>query len=393
MSETKKPTFTFVKEGVYYFSRRIPCDLKPQYTSPRIAFSLRTRSARVAEARARNAAGKLDDYWFHLRSQVTEIPGKHMLRRMQDGASPIATLYDSPTPSEFVLLSEAVATYLRLKGQGRPVTFHRAAERACGYLIDVCGDKHLDAYTRADANRFRDELVEKGLAGSSITRVLGTVRAITNFAASELGLQFNNPFSGVYFDRSSGVSDRKTIPTETLRAVQEQCRQADDDLRWLVALVSDTGMRLAEAAGLAKSDFIADDEGNLHVSVQPHPWRRLKTKGSRRLVPLEGTARWAADRLLEHSDSSPFAFPRYNKGDMTNANSASAALNKWLKEQTGGNYTMHGFRHAMRDRLRAVECPADVVDQVGGWQSEGVGQSYGTGYPLSVLRRWLKAVA
>ncbi|SNT38181.1 DUF6538 domain-containing protein [Tropicimonas sediminicola] len=393
MSETKSPTFTFVKEGVYYFSRRVPSDLKPQYTSPRIAFSLRTRSARVAEARARNAAGKLDDYWFHLRAQVAEIPGKHMLRRMQDGTSAITALPDSPAASEFVLLSEAVATYLRLKGQGRPVTFHRAAERACGYLIDVCGDKHLDAYTRADANRFRDDLVERGLAGSSITRVLGTVRAITNFAASELGLQFNNPFSGVYFDRSSGVSDRKTIPTETLRAVQEQCRQADDELRWLVALVSDTGMRLAEAAGLAKSDFVFDDEGNLHVSVQPHPWRRLKTKGSRRLVPLEGTARWAADRLLEQSGGSPFAFPRYNKGDTTNANSASAALNKWLKEQTQSDYTMHGFRHAMRDRLRAVECPADVVDQIGGWQSEGVGQSYGTGYPLSVLRRWLKAVA
>jgi integrase len=31
--------------------------------------------------------------------------------------------------------------------------------------------------------------------------------------------------------------------------------QIDDDIRWLVALVSDTGMRLAEAAGLSLSDF------------------------------------------------------------------------------------------------------------------------------------------
>ena len=51
---------------------------------------------------------------------------------------------------------------------------------------------------------------------------------------------------------------------------------------------------------------------------------------------------------------------------------------------------MHSFRHSMRDRLRAVQCPADIADQIGGWTTEGVGQGYGTGYPLSVLDNWLK---
>ena len=53
MSETSSPSFTFTKDDAYYFSRRIPFDLICHYTSPRIAFSLRTKSARVAEARAR----------------------------------------------------------------------------------------------------------------------------------------------------------------------------------------------------------------------------------------------------------------------------------------------------------------------------------------------------
>ena len=34
----------------------------------------------------------------------------------------------------------------------------------------------------------------------------------------------------------------------------------------------------------------------------------------------------------------------------------------------------------MRDRLRAVECPSDVINQIGGWATEGVGQGYGKGY-------------
>ena len=27
---------------------------------------------------------------------------------------------------------------------------------------------------------------------------------------------------------------------------------------------------------------------------------------------------------------------------------------------------MHSFRHSMRDRLRAVSCPSEMVDQIGG---------------------------
>lgn len=80
MSGTISPTFTFVKDGVFYFGRRIANELKRHYTSPRIAYSLRTRSAKIAEARAGRAADQLDGSWSHLRSRDGELPGKHLLR-------------------------------------------------------------------------------------------------------------------------------------------------------------------------------------------------------------------------------------------------------------------------------------------------------------------------
>jgi hypothetical protein len=36
----------------------------------------------------------------------------------------------------------------------------------------------------------------------------------------------------------------------------------------------------------------------------------------------------------------------------------------------------------MRDRLRAVQCPSDMIDETGGWTNAGVGQGYGEGYDL-----------
>lgn len=387
MLETKSAPFTFVKQGIFYFSRRIPSDISHHYTADRIIYSLRTRSASVANSRAQRAAHQLEEHWYHLRFRDVDLPGKHLLR-MGSAARPTDVVPVDVAAPDAVTLSEAVAIYIRLKGKGRPVTFRRAAERSCGYVIDACGDKNLTEYTRADANSFRDALIAKGLAGSSMTRVFGTVRSIFNFAAAEIGITVKNPFAGVYYDRKAGVEDRAPLPIDAIRKLQSLCRNEDDDLRWLVALASDTGMRLAEAAGLLIDDIKLDDPIP-YVVVREHPWRRLKTSGSSRDIPLAGAALWAAQRIVSEGRDTKFAFPRYNKTGTTNANSASASLNKWIKQHAPEGCTMHSFRHSMRDRLRAVECPSDVVDQIGGWQTEGVGHSYGRGYPLEVLAKWM----
>jgi hypothetical protein len=51
---------------------------------------------------------------------------------------------------------------------------------------------------------------------------------------------------------------------------------------------------------------------------------------------------------------------------------------------------MHSLRQSMRDRLRAVQCSSDITDQIGGWTTDGVGQVYGSGYPMDVLQEWLE---
>ncbi|MBJ3762112.1 hypothetical protein ILP92_05065 [Maribius pontilimi] len=69
-------------------------------------------------------------------------------------------------------------------------------------MIDLCGDKPISEYTKEDANAFRDNLIERGMAGSSIVRIFGTVRSVINFAVAEEGLDIRNPFGKVYFDRN-----------------------------------------------------------------------------------------------------------------------------------------------------------------------------------------------
>jgi integrase len=332
-------------------------------------------------------SAKLEAYWNQVRLAKSDVIGMSLVRHSSSSSLKVDTKQpQSDCPS----LLNALEVYLEQKGKGRPKTFRVAAERSCNYLIGLSGNKPLAGYTRQDALQFRDWLVARGLTGSSITRNFSYLKAVINFALSEYALDIRNPFVGIYHDRSSGVLVRKPIPITDIRNVQSECRVIDDDMRWLIALISDTGMRLAEGAGLLKQDFIGLDADLPYVCVTKHPWRNLKTASSDRKIPLVGEALWAARRIIEADTASNFAFSRYNRGSTTAANSASAALNKWLKHYVQAGCTMHSFRHSMRDRLRAVQCPADITDQIGGWTTDGVGQGYGSGYPLSVLRDWLE---
>ena len=173
---------------------------------------------------------------------------------------------------------------------------------------------------------------------------------------------------------------RVSIPVETIRSIQQACCTIDDDMQWLITLISDLGMRLAEAAGLHIDNLHLDYEVP-YVDIRPHPWRSLKTTGTQRQVPLVGASLWAAHRI-QQTASSCFAFPRYADKELCNANSASNALNKWLKANFRDDIVVHGFRHAMRDRLRAVQCPSEMIDQIGGWSLGNIGQKYGDGVKL-----------
>jgi integrase len=94
-------------------------------------------------------------------------------------------------------------------------------------------------------------------------------------------------------------------------------------------------------------------------------------------------------QALEHADDKHL-YPRYLKDGRCRATHASNALGKWLKREFG--LTAHSLRHTFRDRLRASECPLEMIDQIGGWSSIGtIGSKYGQGYDLDVVKEQLSA--
>ena len=367
------------RDGIYYYVRRVPYDLTSYYNVKRLCFSLKTKSASAAVRASRSVTQRLEDYWLGLRLQNMDIPAIQVVKS------------GSTHENETLLMSEACELYLRLKGVGRDKVFTRTANRNTGYVTKLLGDRPISSYSSNEAAKFRDWCIGQGMGIKTVKRVFASVRAIINLAISEEGFDCSNAFAKTYFPDDDNAQSRQPISMEDIRKVQSLCKDIDDEMRWLIALISDTGMRLGEAAGLLKED-IKLDEPIPYVDLKPHPWRTLKTKGSQRLIPLTNEALWASKRLLEANNDSIFAFPRYCDETGCKANSASGGLNKWLHQYVPENCVIHSFRHSLRDRLRAVECPSDIVDAIGGWKTSGVGHGYGNGYPLEVLEKWINKI-
>ena len=372
------PHHVMKRAGIYYYVRRIPADLKQHYSVKRLCFSLRTKSHNQAMRTASSVHQRLEDYWLGLRLQQMDIPAIHLVKTDDvEDTSP--------------LMMDAVEMYLSIKGKDDR-TFIRTARRNGEYVSKVLGNRPITSYSSSEAAQFRDWCFEQGMNINTVKRVFASVRSIINLTMREHGIEGSNAFSGTFMPDRGDASTRQPIPTDKLRTIQQRCQTTDDEPRWLVALISDTGMRLSEAAGLARDDIVLDADIP-HVIIRPHPWRRLKTKGSERTLPLVGCSLWAAERAVEASQHSPYLFPRYCNDKGCKANSASAALNKWLKQTIGDGYVMHSFRHSMRDRLRAVNCPSEMIDQIGGWSKRSVGEGYGKGFCLPALFEFISTTA
>ena len=364
-------TYLFQKRGIFYYSRRVPKELQPKVGRQRIIVSLKTKSPAKASSLGQLVTQKLDEEWLLLRL------GKQL------GLGSGSTQNLAPT------LSATLDRYLKLRGKDKPKNFHQTAHRNTKLVINMFGDKPLNEYSSIEAGRLRDRLIERRLSPMSVRRAFTCIKAIFNFGLAEFGLDCTNPFARIHMPEAKDKR-RLPIPVETIREIQNACFEIGDDLRWLVALISDTGMRLSEAAGLALEDICLSHEVP-HINLRPHPWRRLKTQQSERQIPLVGKALWAAERLVAEEEGQ-WCFPRYTNAQTCNGNSASAALNKWLRTKFSSETLIHGFRHAFRDRLRAVNCPTEMIDQLGGWSNLSVGGRYGAGFALEASTLYLTEI-
>jgi len=241
--------------------------------------------------------------------------------------------------------------------------------------------------TRADANTFRDYLLNR-MAPNSVVRTVGVIKAAMNHVIIENDLEQRNVFQRIKI-KGAGASkdDRLPMTDNQLEMLLPEYKGNPTAYALLVSL-ADTGARLAEVVGLEAQDLDLAT-GCLHI--RHNSLRRLKTKTSTRSIPLSPRAtECLRQQQVGLSDTDPL-FPAYARPRGSDA--ASAMLMKRLRTQiTDKKVTIHSLRHRMKDKLRNTGCPEAISLAILGHSTNTVAANYGSGYALEVMREHLVKV-
>jgi integrase len=155
----------------------------------------------------------------------------------------------------------------------------------------------------------------------------------------------------------------------------------NDEARDVVYAVMETGARPSEIVNLTAQRIVLDAEIP-YIRIQPEG-RLLKTQHSERDIPLVGLA-------LEAMKRHPQGFPRYfDKGS-----SLSATLMKHFSKREllpTAQHKVYSFRHSFKDRLKAVEAPEELIDEMMGHRTHK--PQYGDGYGLKLKLKYLRMIA
>ncbi len=439
-----KIKYTYTRGKTTFYQRAVPSDLHDRYPGKTIKKDLKTadpiRVARMVEALNK----QYETEWEALRSSPELSPKtltihadkwleQHGLKphskdndpkaiellldqidrkreRWADQQDDPEAAYKNPEPDKYLtaveieagrrlfgkkqpVLSDALDFYLQTHKNRNNAKFVEYQSRAFGNLIEAVGDKPVVSLTRADVRLYVDKAVSNGQKTATVRRRLNVMSAVFSKWVIENSLTIANPFARIEIpDEGKDKIKRRVFTVDELQTLYHRCQSLDDDLRWLVALMIDTGPRIGEVAGLALSDIVLDHTVP-HILIQEHPWRSLKNEGSARKVPLVGASLWAAQRIVSSAmTGQKFAFPRYTSDKECKATSASGAANQFIR-QTVTDGTSHCFRHTIADRLRNAGCPKEILFSIDGHASKDVGDKYGYGHGLEIKRQWLEKVA
>ena len=239
-------------------------------------------------------------------------------------------------------------------------------------------------------NYVQESLLTKKTA--TVQRQLKAIAAMFNLVSLEMDITLDRQHSVTKVkipNLGNDAKDRKEFSADQIQIIRDMPLSKTPEITHLIQLMLDTGMRISECCGLMVKDIKLEAE-TPYLEIYRNNVRELKTKNSRRLIPLVGSSLSAMQEAVERA-SGDFIFPRYvdvANGSIKNDN-ASAACKKRLIALLGKDTpTSHGFRHTLPTRLRNVECPKELRDELGGWAKD-ISDRYGSPSDLRIKAEYI----
>jgi len=315
-----------------------------------------------------------------------------------------------------------------------------AAQAGASYrlFLEVCGDKPLAAYTRADADTFRKQIQRlpadyakaSRYKGFMVPEIVAAYEAVTpstplitqktvkrHFSALSAlwasalpaGMVGQNIFSGFRFAAAKRVSEQRAMWTREELAqlfaspvwsgCKSETRRTEpgpliirDERFWLPVIAVFSGMRQEEICQLHVED-VRETEGIWYFDLNDRPPRTLKNENASRFVPIHRelirlSLLEDVERCRHHGEAR--LFPRLQPGGADGR--LGHAFSKWFTRyrRDVGLYRpgldFHSFRHTATTLMHQAGVERAVIDHVTGHATPGETSRYTKGSRLGQLR-------
>ena len=268
-------------------------------------------------------------------------------------------------------------------------------------FIALHTDLAIRQIKKAHVVQFKDQLLEDGKAAGTITKQLGALYTVLQYAVDNDKLEFN-PAAGVKV--AKGKHDKeKRLPYEladltlifsspVYTSGERPTAGAGQAAYWLPLLALFTGARLEEL-GQAHVADVKEEDDVLYLEISDRQGdKRVKTKTSRRRIPLHQELRRCG--FMAYVDEIKKAkhqqlFPELKADHM---GKLTGNWSKWWGRYARTNgitdkrKVFHSFRHSFKDACRECGIEEAIHDALTGHSGGGVGRSYGGQmYPLPPL--------
>lgn len=237
-------------------------------------------------------------------------------------------------------------------------------KKAIANWCSVVGDTDVAELDQYKAMSFRDWWLDRvdtdGIKPSSANKDLSHLAKMSRDVCRFHRIASSDPFRGMMLREEEEPEkhpfSRDFVTGHILRPGALDTMNAE--ARALVLIVASTGARPSEVAALPGEFFHLDD--NIpYVEITPHSARKLKTKYSKRVIPLCGSALTGARMLLGLS----------SRGYLARTSSLSATVNKYFSEhglRETPEHSFYSFRHTFQDGLTALEVPDRIQTELMG---------------------------
>lgn len=415
----------------YYYFRRVPQHVRQYDSRQFIKISLKTKNEDEARRRERIYDDYIEEFWRSLirsgssngfdadyktavtlarahgfayksATEIAKSSLSEVIERVnataQNGAKDeviSAVLGGVDRPS--IPLSDCIEKFWSLcadrltgKSDNQVRKWKNPRIRAMKEFTQIVGeDKDIATLTRKDILRFQQHLFKLikgnkmtgGTANKQFVHVKDVLRTVVN--SEDIENDIDELFKKIKFKdtpSSRASFEAKFVQREILNPAN--LSNLNIEARFLIYAMADTGARECEIIGLDKNQDIFLDSDIPYIWIRANDHRGIKTPQSDRKVPLVGSALYAFQQM-------PQGITRY-----TNPDSVSNLINRYFKNHNlkpTDKHTLYSLRHTFKDRLRDIEAPEEIIDELMGHAKSG--PHYGRGRTLEKKHEWLKRIA